>query len=180
MKQKQILLTILVALVSITGLSGFVLPPRPTPRPLPSEPVPPEPLPPEPVPPPLPNLDLTIAANRSEAGINDTVDFTIVLKNPSSRSIRGVRVKGLIPEELKVIETTSSIGSASYNPDTNKTNTFIGVLRPGESVTVKVQVMVKEAVEMGTKFYVAAKVSFKNGVVSEQQFSNWLPVTVVE
>ncbi|MFH1632796.1 MAG: hypothetical protein ABIG63_02145 [Chloroflexota bacterium] len=31
MKQKQILLTILVAVVSITGLSGFVLPPRPTP-----------------------------------------------------------------------------------------------------------------------------------------------------
>jgi len=162
MKTKKLLIT-LIALVTLVGLTAADLPPRPEPAP----------------PPALAELSLVIFADRSQAQVGDTVNFTIIVYNPSIK-VRGTSVLGLIPKELEVVGVSATQGSANFKPASNIVNVSIGAIQYAETVTITVKTKVIKQAEVGTKYYTSAKINYKNHFLSTQFFSNWLAVTITE
>ena len=146
------------------------LPPRPTPGPTPT---------PNSEEPDLSNLDvkITISAYPTEVKMGDRVVFTVHVYNSGDQKIGGIYVLGLIPEVFEFQDVKTTLGTAGFNPDTNRAKVFIKPLLPNSEATIMFTVKVSNRATIGDKYYSAAQV-FTGKADSPKIFSNWIKTQV--
>ncbi len=160
-------------LIGLILLTAAVLPPRPLPPVLPTDQQ-------DFDPPELAALVLSISADHTQAQADQTVVFRILVANPDSSPARGVKVIGIFPAEFTLISAVTQQGMVGFKPHSGRVNAQIGVVQPGDSVEIVVETRVNAGILTPSEGYAGAKISYTNGFVSNQFFSNWVRVSLTQ
>jgi uncharacterized repeat protein (TIGR01451 family) len=151
----QMTMAILLSLTYLLGQPGTVSQAKPalgftsTPTTPPtSTPISVTPAPPSTPSPTQPNIQLTKVADRDYVDAGQIFTYTIEITNMGPVAATGVTIVDEVPDQLEVLEATVSQGTVSV--DGNLVVAAVGVLGPGYSAALVIQVRVNYSVGPGT------------------------------
>jgi len=152
-----------------SAIRGATLPPRPKPQPV---------IPPWITAGPPPDLAIRMQIYPSSPKVGDLVTITITITNPEKEKANGIRALGLIPPELDIVTIHSTLGQARFNSNTHRTQTDIQRLAGNTTVTITITAKVNDQAQVGTRYYLASRISYGNQYNTNQKFSNWVAVEI--
>ncbi|MBN1430576.1 MAG: DUF11 domain-containing protein, partial [Anaerolineae bacterium] len=117
---------------------------------------------------------LSKSVSPSEALPGETVTWTIIVSNPGTLPTRTVTITDNIPAQFTITEVTTTRGAITQTG--NLVTVQIGVLQPGEQVTIVIKTVVKDAAPAGvvTNTAYAGNVSAEASIIL---FPKDLPAT---
>jgi len=125
------------------------------------------------------DVKVSISTYPAEVEIGDRVVFTVHVSNPGKQKIGGIYVVGLIPKVFDFQDVKTTLGTASFNPNTNRVKVFIKPLLPNAEATITYAVTVSRRAMIGETYSAAAQV-FTGKADSPTIFSNWVKNHVVD